>query len=290
MAEVLRYSVETGLAPSRRCERSRLYIALTCLLLSSILVLAAPLHAKSWRIADYRDTISISQNGNASVSERITLVFIGEWHGIHRTIPIEYPGPHGTNYTLFLDVTSVTDSGGKKLKFESHTSNGYRDLKIYIPDAVDTTETVQIDYAVRNAIRYFEGYDEFYWNVTGNDWPVDIDHASALVSLPENTAGSLKAQAFTGVYGSHDQEATSTVQGSHVEFETTNPPPMPTRSARNAARTNENARVWLSDPVPKNRSSREPNTTNGKKEMTAAKRPPITNAPIVNREMRRSRA
>ena len=136
------------------------------------------------------------------MTERISLVFVGEWHGIHRTIPIEYPGPNGTNYELFLQIKSVTDGQGGKLKYDSSTSNGARDLKIYIPDAVDTTRTVEITYRVRNGTRFFKDYDEFYWNVTGNDWPVPIDHAEATVHFPEAATGSLRAQAFTGVYGS----------------------------------------------------------------------------------------
>ncbi len=36
--------------------------------------------------------------------------FTGEYHGIYRDIPIEYPGPHGSNYELFLKVTGVTDA------------------------------------------------------------------------------------------------------------------------------------------------------------------------------------
>src|SRR5450755_358299 len=148
-------------------------------LLICLFTLASPLFAQSWRIADFQDTILISEDGSAVVKERIDLVFIGQWHGIHRTIPVEYPGPQGTNYTLFLDVESVTDAAGQKLKYESKTSGGYRDLKIYIPDAVDATRTVEINYIVRNGIRYFEDHDEFYWNVTGNDWPVPIDHAEA---------------------------------------------------------------------------------------------------------------
>ena len=136
------------------------------------------------------------------MTERITLVFEGEWHGIHRTIPIEYPGPNGTNYELFLEVTSITDGSGGNLKYDSSTSNGSRDLKIYIPDAVDATRTVEIIYRVRNGTRFFDSHDEFYWNVTGNDWPVPIDHAAATVRFPRHAAGSLRAQAFTGVYGS----------------------------------------------------------------------------------------
>jgi uncharacterized membrane protein len=179
--------------------------------------------AHNWRVADFKDTISIAADGTALVSERITLVFVGEWHGIHRTIPVEYPGAQGTNYTLFLNVLSVTDENGNKLKYDSSKSGAYRDLKIYIPGAVDTTRVVNIDYSVRNGVRFFDSYDEFYWNVTGNDWPVPIDHASAFVTLPENAAGGLRAQAFTGAYGSKQSEATAEVKGADVLFETTSP-------------------------------------------------------------------
>jgi hypothetical protein len=200
-------------------------LRLTCALVFA-LFLPATLFAKSWQISDFHDSMTVTHDGSLAVSERITLQFEGEWHGIHRTIPVEYPGPHGTNYTLFLKVTGVTDENGNKLRYESHTSNGYRDLKIYIPNAVDATRIVQIDYLVRNAIRYFDNYDEFYWNVTGNDWPVPIEHASAFVRFPENAAGSLRAQAFTGTYGSTQHEATAQVDGAIISFETTNPLPM----------------------------------------------------------------
>src|ERR1700693_741647 len=188
--------------------------------------LTVPLSAQSWRIADFQDIISISSDGSTLVKERISLVFIGQWHGIHRTIPIDYPGPQGTNYTLFLDIKSVTDGAGQKLKYESTTSGGYRNRKIYIPDGVDASRTVEIDYVVRNGIRYFEGHDEFYWNVTGNDWPVPIDHVAAQVFLPAGVAGALRAQAFTGAYGSAQRDATSEVKGADVLFESTNPLPM----------------------------------------------------------------
>ena len=189
-------------------------------------------------MADFKDTIAISADGTALVDEKISIVFAGSWHGIHRTIPVEYPGPDGTNYTLFLNIISVTDENGNKLKYDSTKSGSYRDLKIYIPDAVDATRVVNIDYSVRNAVRFFdsasdssgdsarESYDEFYWNVTGNDWPVPIDHASAFVTLPESAAGGLRAQAFTGAYGSKQSEASADVKGADVVSETTRALPM----------------------------------------------------------------
>jgi uncharacterized membrane protein YgcG len=195
-------------------------------LLLGILPSTASAQARNWHISDFKNTIAISHDGSALVSEKITLVFVGEWHGIHRTIPIEYPGPHDTNYTLFINVKSVTDDDGNKLKYESSKSGAYRDLKIYIPGAVDTTRVVNIDYTMRNAIRFFDDYDEFYWNVTGTDWQVPIEHASAFVTFPETASGGLRAQAFTGTYGSTEHEATSEAKGADVMFETTKPLPI----------------------------------------------------------------
>ncbi|HXZ81265.1 MAG TPA: DUF2207 domain-containing protein [Terriglobales bacterium] len=195
-----------------------------CILL---LLLALPItvHARNWRIADFHSSVAIDKDGNMVSIERISLVFVGAYNGIYRSIPIDYPGPRGSNYRLFLHIDSVTDDQGQPLRYESKRDGPYRKLKIYIPGATDTTKTVLLTYSSPNAVRFFDDHDEFYWNVTGNDWPVPIDHASAIVSLPPGTTG-LRAQAFTGVYGSHDREATSEVEDSRVNFETTNPLPM----------------------------------------------------------------
>jgi Predicted membrane protein (DUF2207) C-terminal domain/Predicted membrane protein (DUF2207) N-terminal domain len=226
-------NVETPLAASPRRGQPRLYSRFRlslkttiCLLVVCLLASPASLAAKSWKVADFQDSITVSQDGSTLVQERITLDFSGEWHGIHRFIPIEYPGPRGTNYTLFIKLISITDDVGNKLKYEASTAHGFRDFKIYIPGAVDTTRTVEIDYIVKNGIRYFEDHDEFYWNVTGNDWPVPIDRVSASARFPDNTAGSLRAQAFTGVYGSTGHEVTTRIDGARTEFETTSTLPM----------------------------------------------------------------
>ena len=182
--------------------------------------------AKSWRISDFQDNVTVDRDGTAVVTERIAVAFVGGWHGITRTIPIEYPGPNGTNYELFLKIIDVTDGNGGKLKYDSSVGSGARNLKIYIPDAVDATRTVEITYRVLNGTRFFKDYAEFYWSVTGSDWPVPIDHASATVRFPDTAAGSLRAQAFTGVYGSTQRDAISKADGAEAQFETTNPLPM----------------------------------------------------------------
>jgi uncharacterized membrane protein YgcG len=226
-------SFDFSLSASPRCSSVSPVVKLLLLLLIPLLLTStSAAQSRNWHVTDFNDTISIASDGTVLVSEKITLAFVGEWHGIHRTIPIEYPGPQGTNYTLFVDVLSVTDENAAKLKYDSSKSGAYRDLKIYIPGAVDATRVVNIDYRVHNGVRFFEsgssndGYDEFYWNVTGNDWQVPIDHASAFVTLPEKAAGGLRAQAFTGAFGSKQSDADTVVKGADVASETTRPLPM----------------------------------------------------------------
>ena len=45
-------------------------------LAACILLLAAPLAAKSWRVADFQDNIVVAGDGSAVVTERISLVFV----------------------------------------------------------------------------------------------------------------------------------------------------------------------------------------------------------------------
>jgi uncharacterized membrane protein len=197
----------------------------TAAVLLLLLALASPGLARSWRIADFHDSIAISKDGSCVVTERLSIVFVGHFEGIHRYIPISYRGPEGENYELFLQVVSVKDGEGNALKFEKKTQKENLVLTIYVPGAEDATRVVEITYLVRNGTRFFPDFDEFYWNVTGTQWPVPIDHASATIVLPAEAAG-LRAQAFTGAYGSTAREATATVNGNQVEVETANPLPM----------------------------------------------------------------
>jgi uncharacterized membrane protein len=196
----------------------------TALLLAVLFISTLPASARSYRISKFISNIHVEDDGSALITEQITFVFVGSFQGIYRDIPVDYPGPNGSNYSLFLKVISVT-SDGTPLKFKKQTTDHYLKLKVFVPGAVDTTKTVDIEYAVPNGTKFFDSYDEFYWNVTGNDWPVPIDYAAATVYLPKSTSGGLKAQAFSGVYGSSNRE-NAQVEGNVVTAETANPLPM----------------------------------------------------------------
>lgn len=185
---------------------------------------AAPAWARTYHVSKFNSNIHVQADGSADVTEQITFVFRGQFQGVYRDIPVEYPGPRGTNYSLFITVNQVTDENGSSLKFEKSRSRGFLKLKIYVPGASDSTRTVNIDYSVSDAAKFFEQYDEFYWNVTGNDWLVPIESASATLYFPSDATGQLRAQGFQGIYGSQDPARVS-VDGAVITAESTGPLP-----------------------------------------------------------------
>jgi hypothetical protein len=79
-----------------------------------------------------------------------------------------------------------------------------------------------LHYRVLDAIRFFEDHDELYWSVTGNDWEVPIEFASAHLGLPAGVTG-LHAVAYTGATGSRAQDAVVEVHDNFVDIHTTRP-------------------------------------------------------------------
>jgi uncharacterized membrane protein len=196
------------------------YAAILFFALSPLFVSSAG--ARELHIEKFDSEIVVSPNGSIDVTETIQAQFIGSWKGLYREIPVEYFTPQGLNYTLFLNVKRVTDENGNSLKFESSRERHYRKLKIYVPGAQDAHKTVVIEYSVPDALRFFEDHDELYWNVTGDEWDVPIQAASARVVLPEGTTG-IRVNVFTGAYGSRAQQADFEIVGNGVEVRTRRP-------------------------------------------------------------------
>ncbi len=192
------------------------------LILILLLALALPRAALAERtlvIQSFDADVRVLENGHIEVTETIRPRFSGTWNGIYRSIPVQYRTPQGLNYTLLLDVESVTDDQGRALRYESSRERHYRKLKIWIPEATDTTSTVVLRYRVRNGLKFFEEHDELYWNVTGDEWEVPIEAAAAQVYLPPGVSG-VRAVAFTGGYGSNEQAATIETTPTEVRVRT----------------------------------------------------------------------
>ncbi|MBI2614619.1 MAG: DUF2207 domain-containing protein, partial [Gemmatimonadetes bacterium] len=102
------------------------------------------------------------------------------------------------------------------LRVESSRERHYIKYKIWVPDAQDATRTVVLRYRAANGLRFFEDHDELYWNITGDEWDVPIEAASARIELPPGATG-VRAIAFNGPYGATARDAAVTVSGTTIE-------------------------------------------------------------------------
>ena len=187
-----------------------------------LLLLPAALTAqREISIERFEADITVLRNGELRVSERITARFQGQWNGIYRSIPINYETPQRLNYRLRLSLIDALGEDGKPLRVEEETRDGARNYRIYVPNALDTTRTIVLQYRVENGLRFFEAHDELYWNVTGDRWDVPLKFVSARIVLPSEVSG-VRATAFTGAAGSQANTATVSIQANGVDITASN--------------------------------------------------------------------
>ncbi len=136
--EVLSVATRT-IAEMRVPTAARFVLALLVLPRSSSL----PAFARDWHIARFDTHMYVAPDG-ADHRQRAPRrrSSVGEYHGIYRDIPIEYPARTAPTTRCSSRSPASPMASGHKLKYDSSTQNGNRHLKIYIPDAVDTTRTV----------------------------------------------------------------------------------------------------------------------------------------------------
>lgn len=175
-----------------------------------------------WKITNFSSVIGIQNDGYVRIREIIHVDFgTLERHGIFRDIPVGYQTSDGKNIALEVKVNSVTD-GIKPLLYEPSNTNGNLRLKIGDPDALITgAQAYVIDYTIRGVLREFETYDELYWNVTGDGWPVEIEHAEATFALPKN--GIVQWSCYFGVRGGTDACTGEKISESMLFFKTPRP-------------------------------------------------------------------
>lgn len=81
----------------------------------------------------------------------------------------------------------------------------------------------QIKYRVERAINFIKGDPEFYWNVTGDQWPYPILRATANLRVPSKVKPEqIRTTSFYGPEGS-TTSAASSINGSYVHFTTSAP-------------------------------------------------------------------
>jgi uncharacterized membrane protein len=156
-------------------------------------------------IKSFDSKININKDGTIDVKETIIYDFDSlQKHGIYREIPFIKTNQDGKKYRLEFSDFSIQDENGDNYKFIiSFIDEKLIRLKIGDADRLITgIHNYIITYKVAGALTYFSDNDEFYWNVTGNEWTIPIVKAATTISLPEKPKPlSVKLACYTGYTG-----------------------------------------------------------------------------------------
>ncbi len=162
------------------------------------------------RILDFESEIQIHEDAAITVTETIKVVCSGREikRGIIREIPTSYRDRLGNTVRVTLEILEVLRDGEPEPYRREKVSNGVRIFigrkdRFLNPGVV----TYTVRYRSNHQLGFFKEYDELYWNVTGNDWTFPIDHARAVIHLPDR-AGLIQQWAYTGPPGSQGNDFT----------------------------------------------------------------------------------
>ncbi len=153
-------------------------------------------------ILSYDQQVFVQTDGALEVVESITVRAEGNQirRGILRDFPTHYRDK-GRTYSTTFDVHSVTMDGGPVNWTTEGLSNGTRIRIGSAQTFLNPGEyTYTIKYRTDRQLFFGEGFDELYWNVTGNGWDFAILSASATVHIPEGAVVD-QARAYTGYQG-----------------------------------------------------------------------------------------
>ncbi len=177
-------------------------------------------------IHSYHSDIYVEADAQLTVKETIIVNAEGRKikRGIYRDLPMYYIRDDGTYKFTKLKVLGVKRNGQKEPYFIRRQGGWKRiyigEKEVHIPHGKHIYE---ITYSVDRMVGFWDGFDEIYWNVTGNGWAFPIEQASAKVFPPLN-APILQHRYYTGYRGSKATlaEAVKEIDGS-MSFYTTKP-------------------------------------------------------------------
>jgi hypothetical protein len=130
----------------------------------------------------------------------------------------------GLEFGLRLDGIGVYDEANRLLRHEVSYPGRYVRIKAWVPGAADTKKTVAFVYRVRRGILTFDDHDELYWNATGHEWEVPIQHAEAYVNtLPGVSDKEVRIAAYTGPPGGAGQDYRVDRVGRYLRITVTRP-------------------------------------------------------------------
>ncbi len=169
-------------------------------------------------IRNFVSDVTVQADGSLTVRETITVRAEGNEirRGILRDFPTTYVDRYGQKVQVGFDVVEVQRDGRSEPWSTSYVQNGVS-IRIGDKDVFLNTgdHTYKITYQTTRQIGFFDGFDELYWNVTGNGWTFPIERAQVIIRLPQEAVTS-RPSVYTGRFGEKGSDARITNTGGNV--------------------------------------------------------------------------
>jgi len=171
------------------------------------------------KIISYDVTIDVQQDADFLITEKINVISEGRQirRGIFRDLP-RFKLDEGAKIPYQYKILSVTRNGRAEPFANTDKNNA---TQIRIGDADYFLQRGQhnyvITYEVKNEVRYFDDFDEVYWNAIGTYWKFPIEHANAVISFPQ-TISPLELNCYTGRHGSAQSDCAMSREGQNFNI------------------------------------------------------------------------
>ncbi len=137
-----------------------------------------------YALTKYKIDIKVNENNTFNISEYITAYFNINKHGIFRKIPlrnevVRLDGKKSNNRAKISDIT-VNE------KYSTYNESGYKVIKIGDPNYTLTgSKDYIINYLYNIGKDTVKDYDEFYFNLIGNEWDTTINNVEFTITMPK---------------------------------------------------------------------------------------------------------
>jgi len=168
--------------------------------------------AQGFVIRSFEVKITIEKQGYIQVDEHLKVDFSEKKRGIIRNIPFKYTY-RGKSYKTKIDRVNV-----EGWDFKVTAQNNQKTIRIGHPDKyLEGNQDYKIRYRVKGPFIHAKEYDEFYWNITGNEWTAAIEQVKFDIELPDETPLAYQdLKVFTGQSGSKQDNAFIEQSGRHI--------------------------------------------------------------------------
>lgn len=169
---------------------------------AAILLWAPPVQANvnDFIVTDFNGKYVLGNDvngGRMRVTESIDLLYSDYNHGILRALPKTYK-----DNPLKLNIISVKRDG-KSEPYTTYEESGNEVIKIGSKNRTITGfHSYEIIYELSNILSFYDDYDEWYWDINGDQWQQPFDSVRGEVIFPSGWSreGMPEARCFTGKY------------------------------------------------------------------------------------------